>query len=421
MKIRWWQFPVCNLCFTIASAFSTKFNTKHLFLQQDEGSKLVETPGSLFVDQCKASYAAEKYADLLEQFAANLDNLFSKAANDQDLEGAINIICHLVPRIPVPGARAAASRLASALGATPTVRPDRRLQALVNLYNVVWDPESKYTVLLQTLAFSKASGLADVMLNVVRTHSDTWAADLSLVPADERNLYVACANALRGCTRKPKTAAKEAYRLLCKYLVTFDGASASEAANGAAVASQVVSDYLKSPDLFHFDLKDSPAIAALASNSQYAPLYQLLTIYLTGSVADFNNFVQSNRVVFQSLGVTEEAAAGKMKLLALMGLAHGSAEIKFSEIASSLDLPAEEVETVVVQAIGKRLMEAKIDQLAGVVTVTKCAPRTFGAPQWQELLGQLASWKKSVGEVMDLGKDEKNMLSKGIAELSVGA
>jgi translation initiation factor 3 subunit M len=110
-----------------------------------------------------------------------------------------------------------------------------------------------------------------------------------------------------------------------------------------------------------------------------------------------------------------------MKLLALMGLAHGSAEIKFAEIASSLDIPATEVESVVVQAIGKRLMEAKIDQLAEVVTVTKCAPRTFGAAQWQELLGQLKSWKTSVGEVMDLGKDEKSVLSKGIAELSVGA
>jgi translation initiation factor 3 subunit M len=388
---------------------------------QEEGSKLVETSGSLFVDQCKASYAAEKYADLLEQFASNLDILFSKAANDQDLEGAINIICHLVPRIPVPGAGAAATRLASALAATPTVRPDRRLQALVNLYNVVWETQSKYTVLLQTLAFSKASGLADVMLNVVRTHADTWAAGLSLTPADERNLYVACADALRGCTRKPKTAAKEAYRLLCKYLVTFEGTGAAEAATGAAVASQVVSDYLKSPDLFHFDLADNPAIAALASNSQFAPLHQLLTIYLTGTVADFKSFAKSNGAVFQSLGVTEDAAAAKMKLLALMGLAHGSAEIKFAEIASSLDLPAGEVESVVVQAIGKRLMEAKIDQLEEVVTVTKCAPRTFGAAQWQELLGQLKSWKQSVGEVMELGKDEKSVLSKGISELSVGA
>jgi translation initiation factor 3 subunit M len=357
----------------------------------------------------------------LEQFASNLDILFSKAANDQDLEGAINIICHLVPRIPVPGEGAAASRLASALSATPTVRPDRRLQALVNLYNVVWSPQSKYTVLLQTLAFSKASGLADVMLNVVRTHADTWAAGLSLAPADERNLYVSCADALRGCTRKPKTAAKEAYRLLCKYLVTFEGSSAGEAATGATIASQVVSDYLKSSDLFHFDLADNPAIAALAGNSQSAPLHQLLTIYLTGSVADFKSFAKSNGAVFQSLGVSEGSAFGKMKLLALMGLAHGSSEIKFAEIASSLDIPATEVESVVVQAIGKRLMEAKIDQLAEVVTVTKCAPRTFGAAQWQELLGQLKSWKTSVGEVMDLGKDEKSVLSKGIAELSVGA
>ena len=41
------------------------------------------------------------------------------------------------------------------------------------------------------------------------------------------------------------------------------------------------------------------------------------------------------------------------------------------------------------QAIGKRLLEARIDQLRGVVTVARCPPRTFGqdqvggsAPRW---------------------------------------
>jgi hypothetical protein len=58
-------------------------------------------------------------------------------------------------------------------------------------------------------------------------------------------------------------------------------------------------------------------------------------------------------------------------------------------------VPAGEVEALVVQAIGKRIVEARIDQLRGVVAVAKCVPRTFGADQWRELQQQLGAWRVS--------------------------
>lgn len=326
-----------------------------------------------------------------------------------------------MPRIQPPGSIPAASSLAAALASQPTARPDRRLQALVNLYNVVLDPVSKLQVLLHALAFSKASGLADIMLGVVRANADAWAHDLQLSPADERKLYEACADALSACTRKPKTAAKEAYRLLTKYVTTFAKASAAEAATAGPVTARVVSDFLRSPDLFHFDLADNPAVKALAANPQYASQHKLLTVYLTGSVADFKAVAAAEPGVFTALGVTADEALGKMRLLALMGLAHGAMEITFADVASGLDLAPAEVESVVVQAIGKRLIEAKIDQLKEVVVVTKCAPRTFGEAQWRELQRQLRGWKDSVAQVQQLGTDEKAVLPAGIAALSVSA
>ena len=50
---------------------------------QDEGTKLTETAGSRFVDECKQLLSGERYTDLLGRFAAQLDVLFSKAADDQ--------------------------------------------------------------------------------------------------------------------------------------------------------------------------------------------------------------------------------------------------------------------------------------------------------------------------------------------------
>ena len=65
------------------------------FIAQDEGSKLVETAGSRFVDECKQLYAAERYADVLDRFAAQLGVLFSKAGSDQ---GGCEAVCRLAAR-----------------------------------------------------------------------------------------------------------------------------------------------------------------------------------------------------------------------------------------------------------------------------------------------------------------------------------
>lgn len=336
-----------------------------------------------------------------------------------DLEGSINIICHLVGRISPPDAATAAKKLSFALASQTTIRPDRRLQALVNLYNVVSDSPSKIAVLLEILAYSKASGLADIILGIIRANADSWAESLQLDKAQERQVYAACADALSSCTRKPKTAAKETYRLLSKHLETFRGTDAATAATATPIARRMVIDFIKSPDMFYFDLADSPAVAALASDAETASLHQLLTIYLSGSVAEFKQFAAKNVQLFEeTLEISLGDAETKMKLLALMGLANRVSEIAFADIASSLDIDISEVEGIVVQSIGKKLLDGRIDQLKRAVTVNKCLPRTFGMEQWRQLQGQLRGWKESIAHVQQLGTDEKDVLPRGIAELT---
>ena len=52
-----------------------------------------------------------------------------------------------------------------------------------------------------------------------------------------------------------------------------------------------------------------------------------------------------------------------------------------------------DVEVWVVRAIGKKLLEARIDQMRRTVAVTKCMQRTFSTAQWRSLLAQLGAWK----------------------------
>ena len=212
----------------------------------------------------------------------------------------------------------------------------------------------------------------------------------------------------RPCRRARVSQPSLTSRTLPAPLTKQQGAPAAEVAAAKGTAAQVVSEFLRSPDLYHFDLASNPAVAQLASDAAHAPLHRLLSIFLGGSVAEYSAHVAAHPALLSSLGLSSEAALAKMQLLALMGLAHGASEVTFGEIQAALGIPEVEVEAAVVQAIGKRVLEARINQLAGTVAVTKCAPRTFGGEQWGELAAQLEGWARTVATLRALGEEQKS-------------
>ena len=62
-------------------------------------------------------------------------------------------------------------------------------------------------------------------------------------------------------------------------------------------------------------------------------------------------------------------------------------------VQDALGVGEGDVEVWVVRAIGKKLLEARIDQMRRTVAVTKCMQRTFSTAQWRALLAQLGAWK----------------------------
>ncbi len=50
-------------------------------------------------------------------------------------------------------------------------------------------------------------------------------------------------------------------------------------------------------------------------------------------------------------------------------------------------------EAWVIRASGAKLLEARIDQMRRVVTISKVAHQAFTSAQWQQLRSQLAAWK----------------------------
>lgn len=53
-----------------------------------------------------------------------------------------------------------------------------------------------------------------------------------------------------------------------------------------------------------------------------------------------------------------------------------------------------------VQAVTSGLIDARVDQAAGTVTVTRSVTREFGPAQWAGLQAKLRAWRDNVGTLM---------------------
>ena len=118
-----------------------------------------------------------------------------------------------------------------------------------------------------------------------------------------------------------------------------------------------------------------------------------------------------------SCNTTEDALTSKMLLLALIGLFNRRASVSFKEISENLDVPIKDVDNLIVQAIGKKLIEAKIDQLEETVLISKCSSRQFENVEWQNLQKDLKEWRQAIAGVISLGVDTNTTLLQGFAKL----
>ena len=105
--------------------------------------------------------------------------------------------------------------------------------------------------------------------------------------------------------------------------------------------------------------------------------------------------------VFATYSLNEADCARNMSLLSLVSLAGEHEEIPYSAIASTLDIPEDQVEKWVIMGVSSGLIEAKMDQLSKVVIVERCVVRQFGRKEWESLKVRLDKWKVNVRGVLD--------------------
>ncbi len=353
--------------------------------------------------ECSGLIEAGKFSHAMSKIMAHGTKLFADAS-DKDLEAAVLILGGTAQRLPAADAAGCIDALVAAALAS-TGRGALRAAILFQLYNMEADLKARFTTLTKILAYVKQAKLGilvDSLAKHVEDNYVSWNLDTAATRTLLRDI-ITMLTETHGAVDPNGQAATRVLELQLKYLNTFGAGEALDAA-GEEVATAAVVSFIQAKDMmFRCDILGYPAVQAL-KGTKSANVLELLNTLLTSNGMDaFAAFAKKNGALFKSLGLDEAECAGKMKLLALCGLAESSVaaggEVTYAQVAAALSCSEGEVEGWIVRAIGARLVEAKMDQVRGVAVVTRVTHRVFGAQQWKDLAESIKSWRENVAGV----------------------
>eukprot|EP00823_Brevimastigomonas_motovehiculus_P008099 TRINITY_DN7369_c0_g1_i1.p1 TRINITY_DN7369_c0_g1~~TRINITY_DN7369_c0_g1_i1.p1 ORF type:complete len:469 (-),score=109.62 TRINITY_DN7369_c0_g1_i1:112-1476(-) len=144
-----------------------------------------------------------------------------------------------------------------------------------------------------------------------------------------------------------------------------------------------------------------PAVQQLEKDSKYAPTFRLLSIFVSGDVESYAKFSKENSSFISSLGLNDEDAFRRIRILSFCSMAATKDKLTFDELIKKLKLSGEaDIESVVLEAVSNGSVEAKIDEANEQVVILRVSPRLFTVDTWKSLDVKLTEWKKSLQTVI---------------------
>ncbi|KAL0675568.1 hypothetical protein Bca4012_003549 [Brassica carinata] len=367
----------------------------------DAGPEAAEPEITRLCREAEESIVAGKWLELASLMVASAE-LVSPKISEKDLECTYTIICSLVKNAnSAEDVLEMVKAISSKVVQQPSDKASLRLKILFNLYNLVDHPYARFQVYMKALTLAVEGKVAEYVVPSFEK-IDSFLKEWSVDTKDQRQLFLAIANVLR----ENKSLVKESLKFLTKYLATFSNEDALDEAKEEAV--RAVIEFVKASSIFQCDLLDLPAVAQLEKDAKYAPVYQLLKIFLTQRLNAYIEFQAANAECLQTYGLVDEECVTKMRLLSLVDLASDeSGKIPYTSIKDTLQVKEEEVELWIVKAITAKLIDCKMDQMNQVVIVSRCSEREFGSKQWQSLRTKLATWRDNIGNVISTIESNK--------------
>ena len=350
-------------------------------------------------EQCSALGEQSQFSEFVAKLTQQPDLLFA-SEKDSEVEGVFGWLGSLLV-LPSADHESLVMNLCAAV-VQDTARAPLRLKVLASLFNLLSHSPVRFKVFTLLLNFAdktnQVNSISSYLLNI-DVHVKSWNS--ATTTEDLRQLYLLTYTSLSSSEKKFST------KSLLKYLATFNGASASDLATVKEHAAKAVIDTIEAPlELSRFapgsdqsSIMTYSAVLNLKDDAKYGSLFSLLQVFSNGNVVEFQN----SKVE----GVDLEKGLNNVRLLSICGLASSARELKYSDIASALEIDETAVEQWVVRAVTAELLEAQIDQLRRVIIVERAAPRFFNDQHWQDLNVKLHGWRDNVKELLAVVRSAK--------------
>lgn len=299
--------------------------------------------------------------------------------------------------------------LAKPITSSPQYGPSLAISILSTVFNTLAASDSsRYHVLLALIAVIRQSSSIytfEALKPQLAAKLPTWLAAWELDEEEAQKLHLAVADTAQAAG---DTELAQSHVVQALQTIPANQASSKESRE---LAVRALTAALKHPAIFDFtSLTSSDAVQALRSSD--STLFELLEIFTSDTLDAYDAFVAATPLASISNGVLAdagEALENKLRLLTLASLAASapSRSLPYASIATSLRIPAEDVEKWVIDTIRAGLVEGKLSQLRQEFLVHRATYRVFGEKQWAEVQGRLMVWRRSLESVLSVVRNER--------------
>lgn len=164
------------------------------------------------------------------------------------------------------------------------------------------------------------------------------------------------------------------------------------------------------------DMDDLLVLQPVKALEQSSPAhYQILNILSSGSFADLKSFNEANESFYSTNFVSSATLNHKARVLTVAALSarQDNRKVRYSDVASALELEDKDVETWIIEAIKSGLVEGKLSQPSATFLVHRATYRTFEHEQWEEISAKLLSWRESLQGILEVIDNVKNDINGG--------
>ncbi|OWF41682.1 eukaryotic translation initiation factor 3 subunit M-like [Mizuhopecten yessoensis] len=307
--------------------------------------------------------------------------------NEADLEMIFNSIISLILAMPPEEMAEPITMFCEKVGKQQKTdkRSQNRIKVLSNLFYGI-DEKSVlradvYVAMVKLAHQSDLIQMVDTDLDKVKKWTSMWDISPKKLQNLLRNLHDALIDS---------KLSENATKVMIDLLGSYTEDNASQARDDA---HRCIVTHLGDPNTFLMDhLLTLKPVKFLEGEL----IHDLLTIFVSGKIAQYQQFYKNNTDFVKSLCLSHEQNMRKMRLLTFMQMAENRMEIEYSVLQEEMMMSQEEIEPFVIDVLRTKAVRAKIDQMQKKVLISSTTHRTFGRQQWQMLKQHLIQWKENL-------------------------